>query len=208
VSWRAAPSRLLDAARRNASRMAGANGVKKKAAPSQPLRHAAVYRAWGRQAVPARGLLQVCSRRHGALHLAWWRQTLPRAGLLQGSCYKRHAALQGAWRRQTVPGGGCAAYRLTLATASFSFFVGGRHLRCERCGVIGTSVRRHQPVLIVIVLRRLRPSSVFRTTYRDERRCHATRAIATTGVNLLHVRRPPAAVLRQPVAMKMCLALK
>jgi hypothetical protein len=52
-----------------------------------------VYRAWWREALPPRGLLQGgCYRRH-AEQGAWRRQEVPARGLLQISCYRRHAPL-------------------------------------------------------------------------------------------------------------------
>jgi hypothetical protein len=74
-------------ARRIALRMAEASGASTRAAPSLlSATRSTVYRAWRRQAVPARGLPQVSSnRRHATLPSAWWRQALPEGGLLQGS---------------------------------------------------------------------------------------------------------------------------
>jgi hypothetical protein len=85
-TW-AAPRELLQVARRIALRMAEASGASTRAAPSLlSATRSTVYRAWRRQAVPARGLPQVSSnRRHATLPSAWWRQALPEGGLLQGS---------------------------------------------------------------------------------------------------------------------------
>jgi hypothetical protein len=57
-------------------------------------RHGALHRLWRRQAVPAQGRPQGCSkRRHATLHRAWGRQAVPAGGLLQASC-------SSSWQRE------------------------------------------------------------------------------------------------------------
>jgi hypothetical protein len=69
-------------------------------------RHAPLHHARRWQALPARGLLQVGSRRHGPLCGAWRGQALPAPGLPQGCCWRRHAPLHRAWGRQALPARG------------------------------------------------------------------------------------------------------
>jgi heme exporter protein D len=105
-------------------------------------RHASLQGAWGRQAVPARWLHQVCCRRtilQGArrgqavparwLHQVRRRRTIlqgarrgqavPRGGLFQGSCSRRHGSLQVTRRGQAVPAlglpqGSCCRWHASL----------------------------------------------------------------------------------------------
>ena len=65
-------------------------------------RHAPLYHARRWQALPIRGLLQVCPRRYRLLRRAWRRQALPAQRLHQGSCWRWHTSLHRAWWRQAL----------------------------------------------------------------------------------------------------------